>query len=72
MNNPEFEADILDSKDKSGYSERETDLQIDKKGSGGQNVKQFNRGTNQSIQNDNTVVTFKKEKKASTIFEAKK
>ena len=45
MNNPEFEQDILNSIDKSGYSEKQTDLKIDKLGNGGQTIKQFNKQT---------------------------
>jgi len=50
MNNPEFEPEILENIDTkpvgvdiSGYSEKRTDIQIDKKDDGQQGAKQFNR-----------------------------
>lgn len=64
MNNPEFEANILKSIDESGYSEKQTDLQVDKKGTARQQVKQANKPQQH--------VTFqKKQKKSTVIFKAK-
>jgi hypothetical protein len=69
MNNPEFEPDILKSIDKSGYSEKQTDLQMDKKGTVRQQIKQANtQGQNPSTPQKSGVL-LKKEKKAEVIFE---
>lgn len=47
MNNPEFDPEMLEDIDISGYSEKRTDKQIDKKDDSGtvQAAKQFNRLT---------------------------
>jgi hypothetical protein len=88
MNNPEFEPEMDDidpdlkkkgvkiGVDKSGYSEKRTDLQIDKKGTGGQQVKQFNRLTNNqsSVAKGGTFVpskNVKKVKEDTVVFELK-
>ena len=72
MNNPEFEPE-MDDIDISGYSEKKTDLKIDKVNDSGNNVKQFNRLTKTG-----TFVPKKHDKKKNekkiqeeTVFELK-
>lgn len=68
MNNIEFEPDILKSIDTSGYSEKQTDLQIDKKGTMRQQIKQINTPGQGPVVTQ-TVVSLKKDKKSEVIFE---
>lgn len=68
MHNTEFEPDILKSIDISGYSEKQTDLQIDKKGTIRQQIKQINT-PGQNPAGSQTVVNLKKKEKSEVIFE---
>ena len=62
MNNPEFEPDVLKSIDTSGYSEKQTDLAIDKKGTVRQQIKQVNAQPQKS-----GVMFDKKQKKSNLV-----
>ncbi|GEM_PF-3700042 len=72
MSNPEIESDILKATDISGVSEKQTDLQIDKKQQAGPNVKQQNRLTKNTTKRVMADVFTKKDKEKTSdiIFES--
>lgn len=79
MANPEIETDILKSTDVSGVSEKQTDLQIDRRQHAGPTAKQQNRMTKNTTKQATTdpdsigadVFTKKsKEKTSDIIFES--
>ena len=69
MNNPEFENEILESIDESGYSEKQSDKQVDAKGTVRQQVQQVNKPGQNPVKSS---VMFDKKKKSEVIFVAKK
>lgn len=72
MSNPEIETDILKSIDISGVSEKQTDLQVDKRQQAGPSVKQQNRMTKNTSKKTTTDVFTKKvkDKTSEIIFES--
>lgn len=69
MNNPEFENEVIESIDESGYSEKQSDKQVDTKGTVRQQVQQVNKPGQSPVKSG---IMFDKKKKSEVIFTAKK
>ena len=69
MNNPEFENEVIESIDASGYSEKQSAKQVDTKDTVRQQVQQVNKPGQGSVKSG---VMFDKKKKSEIIFSAKK